>query len=81
MIRGLSKAECKGKNNINQLADKLSELGIDKKPLNRQGNLRFKKSTMAKLQKLSLKNTYQKKMRKINPLMHVKFADLNMSEI
>ena len=31
MIRGLSKAEYKGENNINQLADKLAELGVDKK--------------------------------------------------
>ena len=31
MIRGLSKAEYKGEKNINDLADKLAELGIDKK--------------------------------------------------
>lgn len=30
MVRGLSKAECKGEGNINQLADKLASLGIDK---------------------------------------------------
>ena len=30
MVRGLSKAEFKGENSINTLADKLSELGIDK---------------------------------------------------
>ena len=29
MVRGLSKAEYKGENNINQLADKLAELGVD----------------------------------------------------
>ncbi len=29
MVRGLSKAEYKGENNINQLADKLASLGID----------------------------------------------------
>lgn len=28
MVRGLSKAEFKGENNINQLADKLAELGV-----------------------------------------------------
>ena len=31
MVRGLSKAEYKGEKNINELADKLAELGIDKK--------------------------------------------------
>ena len=31
MVRGLSKAEYKGEGNINALADKLSELGVDKK--------------------------------------------------
>ena len=31
MVRGLSKAEYKGEANINKLADKLEELGIDKK--------------------------------------------------
>ena len=31
MVRGLSKAEIKGENNINKLADKLESLGIDKK--------------------------------------------------
>ena len=31
MIRGLSKAEYKGEVNINQLADKLAESGVDKK--------------------------------------------------
>lgn len=30
MVRGLSKAEYKGENNVNQLADKLAELGVDK---------------------------------------------------
>ena len=30
MVRGLSKAEFKGENNVNALADKLAELGIDK---------------------------------------------------
>lgn len=30
MVRGLSKAEYKGEDNINQLADKLAELGVDK---------------------------------------------------
>lgn len=30
MVRGLSKAEYKGEGNINQLADKLAELGVDK---------------------------------------------------
>ena len=30
MIRGLSKAESKGENSINALADKLAEVGIDK---------------------------------------------------
>lgn len=30
MVRGLSKAEYKGENNINQLADKLEEIGVDK---------------------------------------------------
>lgn len=29
MVRGLSKAEFKGENNINQLADKLAKLGVD----------------------------------------------------
>ncbi len=29
MVRGLSKAEYKGEGNINQLADKLAELGVD----------------------------------------------------
>lgn len=31
MVEGLSKAEYKGENNINELADKLAELGLDKK--------------------------------------------------
>lgn len=30
MVKGLSKAEYKGEGNVNQLADKLAELGIDK---------------------------------------------------
>ena len=30
MVRGLSKAEFKGEGNVNQLADKLTELGVDK---------------------------------------------------
>lgn len=30
MVRGLSKAEYQGEGNVNQLADKLVELGIDK---------------------------------------------------
>jgi rubrerythrin len=30
MVRGLSKAEYKGEGNVNQLADKLAELGVDK---------------------------------------------------
>lgn len=30
MVRGLSKAEYQGEGNVNQLADKLAELGIDK---------------------------------------------------
>lgn len=30
MVRGLSKAEYKGEGNVNALADKLSELGVDK---------------------------------------------------
>ena len=31
MVRGLSKAEYKGEGNVNQIADKLEQLGIDKK--------------------------------------------------
>ena len=31
MVRGLSKAEYKGENNVEQLADKLAELGLDEK--------------------------------------------------
>ena len=31
MVRGLSKAEYKGEGNVNQLADKLEQMGIDKK--------------------------------------------------
>ena len=31
MIRGLSKAEYKGENNVIQIADKLAEIGVDKK--------------------------------------------------
>ncbi|MBQ9245066.1 rubrerythrin [bacterium] len=31
MVRGLSKAEYKGEENVNKLADKLAELGVDKK--------------------------------------------------
>ena len=30
MVRGLSKAEYKGENNVNQLADKLAEIGVSK---------------------------------------------------
>jgi rubrerythrin len=30
MVRGLSKAEYKGEGNVNQLADKLAEIGVDK---------------------------------------------------
>ncbi|MBR1681320.1 rubrerythrin [bacterium] len=30
MVRGLSKAEYKGEGNVNQLADKLAQLGVDK---------------------------------------------------
>ena len=30
LVKGLSKAEFKGENNVNQLADKLAELGVDK---------------------------------------------------
>ena len=31
MVRGLSKAEYKGEGNVNQLADKLASIGVDKK--------------------------------------------------
>lgn len=41
MVRGLSKAEFKGEGNVNQLADKLSELGVDNEAINQVREFAF----------------------------------------
>ena len=70
MVRGLSKAEYKGEGNVNVLADKLAELGVDKEAVEQVREFALQEKhhgevTKAIIDKYAPKNTDENKDQKV----------------